>query len=256
MKYYLYSIIISFTLIPSFTLASEPHLRASYYSQNVAPQLFFDDKGRPNSGILFDISHAIALQLDMSLEMLPIPRKRIEQALTKNIVDMHCVANPSWYMSQELQWSSVIYQNKDVLINRIGMTQLTDLSNYHQLKIGTTLGFIYPELIHYVDNENIQPITSPTPAGSYKKYREQHVSGFVSASIEASYFFKDAGDSVIVMSKNNIHCVLAPSMKKTSVDRINEAIDYLKSTGQIKAILNKYKYRPTARAPSADGLTE
>ncbi len=245
MRFYFYSIILSLTLLTSLTNASEPNLRASFYSQNVAPQLFFDDNGRPTSGILFDITHAIAMQLGMKLEMLPIPRKRIEQTLIKNIVDMHCAANPSWYKSQALQWSSVLYKNPDILINRHGMTQLSDLSEYHQLKIGTTLGYIYPELMRYFDNDNIQPITSLTPAGSYEKYRKKQVAGFISASIEASYFFKDVGDSVIEMNNNNIRCVLAPSMKKTQVKRISKAIDYLKSSGQIKAILDRYKYIPT-----------
>ena len=43
-------------LTSSNSFADKPLLKTSYYSQNVAPQLFYDDMGRPTSGILFDIT--------------------------------------------------------------------------------------------------------------------------------------------------------------------------------------------------------
>jgi polar amino acid transport system substrate-binding protein len=246
MKYYFYSIILSLPLLPDLTLANEQDLRTSYYHrQNVAPQLFFDDKHRPTSGILYDISHAIAKQLGVKLEMLPIPRKRIEQNLLKNIVDMNCAANPKWYKSQDLQWSLPIYQNPDLLINNKGITSLTDLINYQQLKIGTTLGYIYPEIRFYLDNGNILPIASMSPFESYKKYRKNNTSGFIIPTIEFSYLFKGISDSVVTLNNNDISCVFSPRMEKSRVQRINQAIADLKSSGEIKAILNRYKYFPT-----------
>lgn len=236
----------------SVPVASQQILRASFYSQNVEPQLFFDENGRPISGILFDINHAIANHLAMGLEMIPIPRKRIEQSLERNIIDMHCVANPKWYKSNALQWSSVLYQNPDILINRQGMTTLAALSDHKNLKIGTTLGFIYPELAPYISNKNIRPVTSLTPAESYEKYRKNQVSGFISASIEASYFIKNIDDDVIIMNNNNIHCVLAPEMAKSLVGLISSAIDYLRTTGQIEMVLIKYRNVPDSSLQVAE----
>jgi len=256
MKYFLHLIILSIISLSSFTLASEQSLRTSYYHQNVAPQLFFDANGQPTSGILFDITHAIAKQLDMTLEMLPIPRKRVEQSLIINLIDMHCVANPKWYQAKALQWSSAIYQNPDVLINRQGLKKLADLSEFNMLKIGTTFGYIYPELTSYINNNNIQAIASLTPTGSYTKYRNQHVSGFVSAFVEASYFSKDSNDSVILINNNDIHCALAPSMEQSRVERINEAIKQLKTSGEVTAILKKYKGVPESMNQAHDRITD
>ncbi|TWX73488.1 substrate-binding periplasmic protein [Colwellia sp. C1TZA3] len=243
-------------LILSFPLASQQMLHTSYYRQNVAPQLFFDDKGRPTSGILFDITHAIASQLDMKLEMIPIPRKRIQQSLIKNIIDMQCAANPKWYKSKALQWSSVIYNNPDILINRQGITTLSDLSAHKSLRIGTVLGYIYPELTTYINNKNILLVTSMTPADSYKQYRKNSVSGFVSASIEASYFFKKMEDSVIQMNNNDIHCVFSPSMRKKTIKNINTVIDSLKASGEIETILAKYSRVPDANFRMTDVIAE
>lgn len=223
------------------TYANERRLRTSYYIQNTAPQLFFDIDGKPVKGILFDITHAIAKQLDVKLEMLPIPRKRIEQSLQKNIIDMHCVANPKWYKPDTFQWSSVLYKNPDVLINRKGITSLADLSKYNHLKIGTILGYSYPELTIYFNNNNLLPVSSLSPAESYRKYRKNKVSGFISASIEASYLLKELEDFVIPLNNNDIYCVYSPSMDEKTVQRINNAINTLKANGKIEAILSKYK---------------
>ena len=240
MKFHLSTIILFLMLTISLPLASQEVLRSSYYSQNVEPQLFFDNRGRPISGILFDISLGIANKLGMKLEMIPIPRKRIEQSLVKGIMDMHCVANPQWYKSKLLQWSSVLYKNPDIFINNKGITSLTELANYKNLKVGTSLGYIYPELLTYIDNKNILPVTSLSPGDSYKKYRKNKVSGFIIPEIEASPFVKKITDSVVLLNDNEISCVLAPSMKVSRVNSVSNAIDQLKASGEIDAILSKY----------------
>lgn len=233
-------------LLSSVTIAKEQNLRTSYYRQNMPPQLIVDKHGQPISGILFDITHAIANRLGAKLEMLPIPRKRIEQTLVRNIIDMHCAANKSWYTLSSLQWSGVIYKNRDILINNKGMTALTDLAKHNNLKIGTSLGYIYPELTRYIKNNNITPIISVSPEDSFKKYRKNNLAGFVIPEIEASYLFKEISDSVVPLNDNDIRCVLAPSMKKSRVIGINNAIEQLKASGQINAILSKYKNVPIA----------
>ena len=227
-----------------FSAAGQQVLRTSYYSQNIAPQLFFDINGRPTSGILFDITHAIADKLDAKLEMLPIPRKRVEQSLIKNIIDMHCVANKQWYKRGDLQWSAVLYNNPDILINNLGMTTLTDLAKHKKLRIGTSLGYIYPELVTFINNKNIHPVTSLSPGDSYKKYRKNRIAGFIIPEIEASYFLKEPSDAVISLNDNKIRCAFSPSMKRMQVKRINNIIMELKSSGQIKFILSKYNNMP------------
>lgn len=237
-------VIIIFLLFADLSYANQQNLRTSYYRQNVAPQLFFDESGQPTSGILFDITHAIATQLSVKLEFLPIPRKRITQSLVKNIIDMHCVANPKWYKLETLRWSHVLYKNPDILINRKGITSIAELSNYNNLEIGTTLGYIYPELVSHIENKNIIQISSLSPDKSFEKYRKNRVEGFISASVEASYFTREIEDSVIVLNDNNIHCAFSPSMKKDTIKRINNVIDMMKASGEIEKILEKYKHIP------------
>ncbi len=249
-------IVILSLFIADFSYANQQTLRTSYYRQNVAPQLFFDENGRPTSGILYDITHAIANEMAVKLELLPIPRKRITQSLIRNIIDMHCVANPKWYKLTTLRWSPVLYKNPDILINRKGITSIAELSNYSNLKIGTTLGYIYPELIAHIENKNILEVTSLSPDKSFEKYRKNKVSGFISASVEASYFTKDIEDSVIILNNNDIHCVFAPSMKEATLKRINNAIDILKTSGEIANILARYKHVPKIAPRYGDVITE
>lgn len=249
-------IVIILLVFADFSYADQQILRTSFYRQNIAPLLFFNDTGQPTSGILYDITHAIAEQLAVKLEFLPIPRKRITQSLMNNIIDMHCVANPKWYKLTSLQWSEVLYKNPDILINRKGITSITELANYKQLKIGTTLGYIYPELITLIKNKNILPVSSLTPAESFQKYRKNKVAGFISASVEASYFTKNIEDSVTVLNDNDIHCVFAPSMDKLTVKSINQAIEILKTSGEIEKILAKYRHIPKIIPSLGEVITE
>ncbi|MGB1261463.1 MAG: substrate-binding periplasmic protein [Cognaticolwellia sp.] len=215
-------------------------LKTSYYRQNIAPQLFFDSAGKPTHGILFDITHAIAKNLNTSLEMIAIPRKRITQALIDNTIDMHCLANPLWYQQSSLQWSKVIYKNPDFLINNKGLNSLQELAYYQQLKIGTSLGYVYPELAPYLKNNNIRRVDSLTPEQSYKKYQRKQLAGFIIPKVEASFLTKSTSDSVVILNNNDIHCVFSPNVKKATVDQINQAITQLKTSGKLTAIFAEY----------------
>ena len=59
------------------------------------------------------------------------------------------------------------------------------------LPVSWTLSYVAPELTTYTNintnTDNILLVTSVTPTDSYNQYRKNRVSGFFSASIEASY---------------------------------------------------------------------
>lgn len=224
--------------------AEKKTIRTSFYRQNIAPQLFFDAAGNPTSGILFDLTHAITGNISLDLELLPIPRKRIVQALNNNVIDMHCAANPQWYREQNFQWSDAIYSNPDILVNRAGLTSFEQLNHQSKLKVGTTLGYIYPELTELFANKKIVSVMSTTPFESYQKYQKGKVSAFISASVEASYFSKHAEDSVIILNENTIHCMYSAHLPKALVIRLNESIESLKSKGVIEDILARYQKMP------------
>ena len=130
------------------------------------------------------------------------------------------------------------------------------MANYKQLKVGTSLGYVYPELINYIKNNNILPVSSVSPEDSYKLYRKNKVAGFVIPEIEASPFIKEITDSVVILNNNDIRCVLAPSMKKSRVDSISDAIEQLKSSGDIDAILSKYMPEPKLAREDAKMLAD
>lgn len=224
--------------------AEKKTIRTSFYRQNIAPQLFFDAVGNPTSGILFDLTHAITGNISLGLELLPIPRKRIVQALNTNVIDMHCAANPQWYKEQDFQWSDAIYSNPDILVNRHGLTSLEQLKHQDKFKVGTTLGYVYPELTTLLTNKRIVSIMSTTPYESYQKYQKGKVSAFISASVEASYFSKHAEDSVIILNENTIHCMYSSHLSKDLVKRLNDSIESLKSKGVIDDILARYQKMP------------
>jgi ABC-type amino acid transport substrate-binding protein len=241
------------SLTSTMPLAEQTTLRTSYYHQNVPPQLLVNAEGIPNGGILYDLTHAIAKHSNFALEMIPIPRKRISQALKNSLIDLHCVANPLWYKAEDFQWSEVLYKNPDVLINNLGLTSLKQLPLPSIIFIGSTLGYVYPEFTTLEEQGAIQLIDSLGPEESYKRYRKGDTQGYISAQIEASYFDLKDTDSTIVLNDNSIHCIYSPKLNPDIIARLNNAITQLKSTGTIQHILDKYLFSEQNQARINNG---
>lgn len=230
-------------LLPIFAAQAKHRiLTSSYYLQNIPPQLFFDLDNRPISGILFDITHAIAAEIDAKIEMLPIPRKRLEQALVSDLVDMNCVANPNWYSSNKLRWSEPIYHNPDVLINRLNIKSLEQFEAKKSLTLGLTLGYVYPELESKTQSPSTKVIRNLSAEQSYLAYRKGKSDAFVSAKAEAAFFNLTPFDSIVPLNNNNIHCVFSPAVTEHEFKKLTKAIRKLKGNGTFSAILAKYNF--------------
>jgi polar amino acid transport system substrate-binding protein len=229
-------------MITPLVFAKTGALTTSYYLQNIPPQLFFDNHNQPTGGILYDITHAIAQEVGIELEMLPIPRKRVEKALHNSLIDMHCVANPRWYTSKKLRWSEVLYNNPDVFINRVNFSTTSQLINARDISIGLTLGYVYPEINAKKLHHSVETISSLTPEKSYLNYRRGTTDGFISSKAETMYFNLTPLDSVVTLNTNNIHCAYSSSLDKQRITEINQAITRLKQQGAIDKILAKYQF--------------
>lgn len=70
---------------------------------------------RPESGILFDIMQSVAHHVGLEARYHVMPRLRIQSALERGEVDMHCYSSQAWYpdLSGDYLWSlPILYQRE------------------------------------------------------------------------------------------------------------------------------------------------
>ncbi|KPW23413.1 substrate-binding periplasmic protein [Pseudomonas cannabina] len=111
----------------------------------------------PRAGILFDIMQSIARQVGREAEYHVMPRLRIQQALERGEVDMHCYSAQAWYpdLSGDYLWSSPILYQRDWLVASAQTAAGPYPEQFDNETVGTVLGYNYPALQHLFDSHQL-----------------------------------------------------------------------------------------------------
>ncbi|WP_462173413.1 substrate-binding periplasmic protein [Pseudoalteromonas xiamenensis] len=240
-------------LFNSYTVvASVPKLTFSYGEVNTYPQVILSDDGDIKSGILFDLANAIGSELNIQIEFLKTPRARLEQLLLDKFVDINCTANPKWLTSSELIWSEPLYDNPDLLINQLNLSSVEQLITYAENKItptliGTVLGYRYPSLEPLFDRGKLVRIDSLSPSISYQRYLRGDFPMFVIAKTEASIIDAAQTQHSALIDHNYLYCALSPALKSEMKVRILGAINTIKTSGKLEALISKYQVLDTTK---------
>ncbi|RMM55084.1 Extracellular solute-binding protein [Pseudomonas syringae pv. atrofaciens] len=105
---------------------------------------------RPESGILFDIMQSLAHHVGLEASYHVMPRLRIQSALERSEVDMHCYSAQAWYpdLSGDYLWSLPILYQRDWLVASAATAAGPYPEQFDNETVGTVLGYTYPALQH------------------------------------------------------------------------------------------------------------
>ncbi|RMV70335.1 hypothetical protein ALP07_04566 [Pseudomonas savastanoi pv. glycinea] len=112
---------------------------------------------RPESGILFDIMQSVAHHVGLEARYHVMPRLRIQSALERGEVDMHCYSSQAWYpdLSGDYLWSLPILYQRDWLVASAETAAGPYPEQFDNETVGTVLGYNYPALQHLFDNHQL-----------------------------------------------------------------------------------------------------
>lgn len=215
-------------------------VRFGYNQNHFAPIVIRDDNFIAVSGIIFDLANVIANEAGYMPKLFSIPRKRIEQYLVDGKVDAKCHSNPVWYTHPSIVWSPVVYQDSDVIVTKKHYESIEHLAATPPFKIGTVLGYKYPELDDYFKRGEIKRFDSTSSNGSFARFIRGELDGFVSAYTEANYLTQLDRFHVININENNIYCAFSPKLDKEKLQKLLNAITRLKAQGEFQRVLAKY----------------
>ena len=103
------------------------------------------DHGVVTDGIHKDLAQALARAMGRKARLLALPRKRLAHALDMGEADLLCIFMPEW-MPGPFDWTRPFFPISEVLVAERGVARPQTLQELAGKRIGTVLGYVYPEL--------------------------------------------------------------------------------------------------------------
>ncbi|MES2582754.1 MAG: transporter substrate-binding domain-containing protein [Pseudomonadota bacterium] len=198
-------------------------------------------------GIVFDLTQAIGAALQVPVRYVVLPRKRIEAAAQASELDVRCYFNPAWTPNpNHYIFSNPLFDASDVLVGATGQSPITELTQLPQgATVGTVLGFLYPALDRrFQDQTLLRDDALEQEKVLFKLGRGRTPYAVVNTRV-LGWYKRQSGSDVISdwslpLERTDFYCgVLKSSTHKPQ--KVVDAINRLKSNGQIDKILQNYQ---------------
>jgi ABC-type amino acid transport substrate-binding protein len=222
-------------------------------SDSDAPPIVILGKG-PNKGMISglskDLGDALARVLNMRPDYQVLSRNRVESAIETNKVDIVCNANPKWYgNAARLGWTREFYPQIERLISLKTEPDITEVNQLKGKRIGTILGYHYAPLDPLWQAKQASRVNETRIDLLMRAVQVKITDVAVDSELEFSAWAKTNPHEAralkvhpIVLTSLPTMCAVAPKAN-VSVKQLDQAIERLEKSGQIKAILARYQWR-------------
>ncbi|WP_413287657.1 substrate-binding periplasmic protein [Bdellovibrio sp. HCB337] len=230
-------------------------------SASHAPPLLyrFENQNMPiaTGGFLYEVSIAIAEELKVDYTTVIIPRGRTPQELTSGNMDVLCHTSTAWNppYKNTVNWSKPLYTYKKVLVSKkdIPFSRPEQIQN---ITIGTLEDFVYPDLEKRFSDKVLFRDDAPSVTANIAKLNGGRLDYIIMSEMEFP-FHKSTNPglkrSSFVLDTMDIRCALSRK-SSLSIEKLNSAIDRLKTKGTIQKIFNRYANSKRFPRPVVYGL--
>ena len=210
-------------------------------------------------GLIYEITIAIAEDLNQEYTISTLPRPRMMRDLKQGNLDLVCYISLEWENASknDLLWSESLYSYANVLVGKkeFKSKKLNQLSN---VTIGTVENYFYHDLEEKFKNRTLLRDDSATVLGSLKKLLDNRLDYVVMTETEFKLYkstYPELQKSQFTLDKTNLRCALS---KKSSLPlkKINKTIAHLKAKNEFKEIYTRYMNSKTAPKPIAYGMND
>lgn len=198
-----------------------------------------------------DIGNLLAKELEAKPIFVVISRKRIEWALEQGKVDLVCNANPDWYgNSSQLKWTHEVFPQVEKIASANSPVMIRQIEDLYGKKIVTIHGYIYPTLESIWAQGKASRLTETRLDLMMKALSSKFADAAVVSELEFSYWakrFPQAASQIklqpLVITAVPTMCALSPR-SRYPLTQLDQAIDHLSQSGQLKVVLQRYQWRP------------
>ncbi|MYM29789.1 ABC-type amino acid transport substrate-binding protein [Duganella sacchari] len=192
----------------------------------------------PKSEFQDKLGAALARQLGMPLKYVELPRTRVMAALENGDGDILCSYLPEW-LPGDVDWTQAFIPISEVVISSPRVKPPASLAELRGKRLGTVLGFRYPELEKIVGKDYIRD-DAPSSALSIRKWLNGRFDYLVTPTTVVHRQFAGGkvphGAHVLVVYEAQTRCAVSRKSKIT-VAEFDAAINALDRSGELTKIL-------------------
>jgi len=255
-KFFIAFLILALT---AFAQAAAP-IKFGVSTSNSPPLLYqFENQNMPiaTGGFIYEISVAIAEELQEPYSIVTIPRGRIPQEITSGGIDVLCHSSIRWNLpyKNDVGWSKPLYTYGNVLVAR-NPIKFKKPSKVQNTTIGTVANFYYADLEENFRNKKLYRDDAPSVGANISKLLGERVEYIIMSEIEYNYhrkLYPNFHRSSFVEDKTEIQCNLSKKSTLT-LAKLNKAIDHLAERKVLQKIYDRYATAKDIPKPLTFGL--
>lgn len=249
--------IIVFLILISIS-AQAASIRFGINASNSRPLLYqVSNPDLATGGFIYEISVAIADELDHNYTIVTLPRAEIASELINGTVDAACHISVNWKqnLKNKVEWSRPLYTYSNVLVakktipyNHIGLLR--------DARIGTVVNYVYIDLEEKIKEKKVIRHDSLSVAASLKKLFENKIDYLVMSNIEYNFYKKKHPElhrSSFEMDVVDIRCALSKK-SRVSINKLNQVLERLKNKQVFQKIYDRYLDPKTTPVPISYGI--
>ncbi len=201
------------------------------------------EHGIVTDGIHRDLALALAQAMGRSARVLALPRKRLAHALEVGEADLLCIFMPEW-MPGPFDWTRPFFPISEVLVAERSAPKPQALQDLAGKRIGTVLGYVYPELSATLGLDFIREDASSADL-VWRKLAAGRIQYAITLSAFADYRIKLQDPPLKIHEPLQIksyrtECAVSRRGRVT-VDQVDAAIVQIVKDNVIAKILKRYQ---------------
>ena len=210
-------------------------------TNHMMPFASFHD-GEISGGLVKDISEVLAQRMGYTARFLTVPGKRVAIALTQGEADGVCFVMPAW-IDGKFNWTRPSIPGAGVVVARVTAPVLKSLQVLANERVGTVLGYRYPELDHILGGA-LRRDDAPSVQHSIAKLEAGRSRYALVDQMTIAYYMKTHPASPLrvdlTIEKYKASCAfsLMSHVRFTEVERV---LAGMVEDGTIDAILARYR---------------
>lgn len=210
-----------------------------------APMLFVKGGSEP-TGIVVDISKAIAKELGREAELISLTHYRLHDSLISGRADILCFANPSWGKNADAyNWSKPIFIKREVILGP--RPAPAEISGFVGKTIGTVLNYLYPKLDNLFVAKSITREDSYSETANLLKLEKGRLQYVITDETVLDYFKQTHPDIEKNRQRFQLqdYAISCNTGRKSTIKikDLNRAIERLKNSGRFDQIFKSYGTR-------------
>lgn len=241
-------VLVLVSLLSLQTLAAEKKKLVTVIGVNMTAPFLLDtpNKEHDPKGLTTDYINELASILGEGIEIRVLPKFRIRENFEKGEIDLNCYTTKEWAGgdNEKFQWSVPLFQVVDQLVSSQGPVR--SLGDIRGATVGTVLRYQYPGIFEEaIKKGELFRDEVKTEDALLNMLSKKRINYGVIGHVQLQYFMKNNPGtyihrSTLVLSENVIRCWVRRG-STLSIERLDAAIEQMKSSGRLETIFAQYR---------------